>query len=64
MLGAIATGAFPLVYLIVLLIMCCVRGKNRLEDELLPAWKDKIGEAIRVRERRRWEKKHPNERKE
>ena len=27
-------------------------------DELLPDWKEKAEEAIRVRQRRRWEKQH------
>ena len=40
------------------LIMLLVRGKRALENDLLPKAKDSVEEAVRVRARRRWEKKH------
>ena len=44
--------------MLVLAVRYAVRGKRRLEDDLLPAWKDSAEEAIRVRQRARWEKSH------
>jgi len=48
----------PAITLIVWLVRWLRRGKDKLEDELLPDWKEKAEEAIRVRQRRRWEKQH------
>ena len=38
-----------------------MRGKTKLEEDVFPKWKENISEAIRVRERKRWEKEHPGE---
>lgn len=38
------------------------RGKEKLSEELLPAAKDRAEEALRVRQRRRWEKRHRDSR--
>ena len=48
----------PVITLIVWLIRLLRRGKDKMEDDILPDWKDRAEEAIRVRQRRRWEKKH------
>lgn len=46
------------VTLLAFLIALLVRGRNALEKELLPKAREGVEEAIRVRARRRWEKKH------
>ncbi len=40
------------------LIRLLVRGKTALEEDLLPRAKESVEEAVRVRARKRWEKKH------
>ena len=59
LLGAVIAGVLPAVLLLFVLIRYAVRGKNKLEDELIPQAKERAEEAIRVRARKRWEKKHP-----
>ena len=61
MLCAIVTGLFPAGLALFVLIRGIVRGKTRLEEDVFPKWKENISEAVRVRERKRWEKKHPGE---
>lgn len=48
----------PLVTAIVIVVRLLKRGKEGLEEDVLPKLKDSAGEAIRVRQRRRWEKQH------
>lgn len=48
----------PGVSLLVLLIGMLKKGKTKMADDVLPQLKDKTEEAIRVRQRRRWEKRH------
>lgn len=48
----------PLVLLSILAVSGLKRGKARLEEETLPTLKERVSEAVRVRQRRRWEKKH------
>ncbi len=43
---------------VVELIRLLIRGKTALEEEVLPKAKESVEEAVRVRARRRWEKKH------
>lgn len=50
--------AVPVVTAVVALVRAAVRGKQTLEDSLIPKWKEDAEEAIRVRARRRWEKQH------
>lgn len=50
--------AVPVVTVIVVAIRWIRRGKEKLDDDVLPELKDKTEEAIRVRQRRRWEKRH------
>ena len=61
MLCAIVTGLFPAGLALFVLIRGIVRGKTKLEEDVFPKWKENISEAIRVRERKRWEKEHPGE---
>lgn len=56
-LGLAAT-VLPVVTVIVIIVRYLRRGKDKLEDDVIPKLKDGAEEAIRVRQRRRWEKKH------
>lgn len=58
LVAAIITAILPVVLLIVTAVRYFRRGKDKLEDDLLPRAKDSIAEAIRVRQRRAWEKRH------
>ena len=51
-------AAIPAVVAVVTVIQALSRGKEKLEDEWLPQLRDNAEEAVRVRQRRRWEKKH------
>ena len=48
---------FPVLALFILILDILRRGRNRLVDDVLPAWRDSAEEAVRVRRRRRWERK-------
>lgn len=48
----------PALVLIAALFRLLRRGKEKLTDEVLPGWRDGAEEFVRVRQRRRWEKKH------
>ena len=54
-------AVFPVVVAVVWLIRLLKRGKEKLGDDVLPKAKDRIGEAIRKKQRKHWEKKHPGE---
>ena len=56
-LGLISS-ALPIVTVIVIAVRYIRRGKSRLDDDLLPKLKENTQEAIRVRQRKRWEKRH------
>ncbi len=58
LLLAILLAAVPAVSLIVWLVRRIRQGRNKMANDVLPAWKDKAEEAVRVRQRRRWERKH------
>ena len=58
LLLVILAAVLPAITLIIWLVRWLRRGKDKMEDDLLPDWKEKAEEAIRVRQRRRWEKKH------
>ena len=58
LIGAMVTGVLPLVLIVIFLVRLLLRGKGKLEDELLPKTKERIGEAIRVRQRRAWERRY------
>lgn len=55
--AAIAALVLPVLTALVLIVRYAVIGKNKLEDDVLPELKDKTEEALRVRQRARWEKK-------
>ena len=61
LLAALVTGAFPVALLLLELIRSAVRGKKKLEDDMLPAAKRKSREFLREQSRRRWERRHPDE---
>lgn len=48
----------PLVVFIIVFSVLFHRAKEKLGEEVFPTWGEKIEEAIRKRQRRRWEKKH------
>ena len=48
----------PLTVLTVTTVRLLRRGKEKLADDVLPEWKDRAEEAVRVRQRRRWERRH------
>ena len=54
-------AALPVVVAVVWLIRLLKRGKEKLGEEVLPKAKDRVGEAIRKKQRKHWEKKHPGE---
>jgi len=54
---AMICAAIPAITALVWLIRLIRMGKRGLEEKVLPAVKDSAEEAIRVRQRRRWEKK-------
>lgn len=58
MLIALIAAAMPLVTAAVMLVRLVLRGKRRLKNRVLPKLRDEAEEAVRVRQRRRWEKKH------
>ena len=49
---------YPLIMLVIMVIRLFRTTKEKLEDDWIPAARDTAEEAIRVRQRRRWEKKH------
>lgn len=58
LVAAIITAILPAVLLIITAVRYFRRGKDKLEEDLLPRAKDSVAEAIRVRQRRAWEKRH------
>ena len=58
---AVVSGSFPVILLLYTAVRSAVRGKRKLETELLPGAKTRSREFFRARSRRRWEKKHPGE---
>ena len=58
---ALVTGAFPVALVIYELIRNAVRGKKKLEQDVLPSARRKSRELVREQSRRRWERRHPEE---
>ena len=52
---------FPLVIFVIYAVKTGQKWKVRMEDDILPNMKDKTEEAIRVQQRKRWERKHKTE---
>ena len=50
------------IVIVIMLVIMVIRlfrtTKEKLEDDWIPAARDTAEEVIRVRQRRRWEKKH------
>ena len=61
LLAAVISGVFPIALLFYELIRGAVKGKKKLEDEILPNTGKKSRELVRAWSRRRWERKHPEE---
>ena len=61
LLGAAVTGALPAGLVLYWVIRSLVRGKKKLQDDVLPDATAKGREFFREQSRRRWEKKHPGE---
>ena len=51
------SAAWPVLYSLWRVIQMLVHGKSKLEYELIPKAKEHAHEAVRVRKRRRWERK-------
>lgn len=54
----LAASVLPVVTAALIIIRYAKKGKDKVEDDLVPRLKENTQEAIRVRQRRRWEKKH------
>ena len=54
-------GILPEVLLVIWLAHLLSRGKRKLGEEVLPEAREKLEEAVRVQGRRRWERKHPDQ---
>lgn len=52
---------FPVLLLLVGLFRLFRRGKEKLSEDLFPKLRDTAGETLRKRQRKRWEKRHPDE---
>ncbi len=57
LLIAIMAAVYPVLSFMVWFVRLFRKGKSRLEDDVLPRVKENTEEAIRVRQRRRWERK-------
>lgn len=55
---ALFFAVLPVIMVAVVIVHYIKRGKEKIEDDVFPKLKDGAEEAIRVRQRRRWEKKH------
>ncbi len=49
---------FPIMALLVWMVRFMKQGKEKLADDYWPALRDRAAEAVRVRQRRRWERRH------
>ena len=58
LLAGTAALVLPCVTALVYAVKYAVVGKRKLEEDVLPRWRDNAEEALRVQGRRRWEKKH------
>jgi len=57
LLFTVLAAVIPIISILVWAVKLIRRGKRGLEEELMPRIKENAEEAIRVRQRRRWEKK-------
>jgi len=56
---AILAGIMPAVTVTIVLVRYIRAGRKQLAENVLPKTVERVQESIRVRQRRRWEKKHP-----
>ena len=56
LLGFLA-ALFPVIFLIHVIVRLLKRGQRNLTENILPDISDRVEEAVRVRQRRAWEKK-------
>ena len=57
-MAAMVTAVLPLVLLAIFLVRLFIRGKGKLTQDLMPRAKERVGEAIRVRQRKAWERRY------
>lgn len=55
---AMVTAVLPLVLLVLQAVRLLRRGKGELEDNFLPKVKERVGEAVRVQQRKAWERRY------
>ena len=48
----------PLCAFIIFIVKVIIYGKTLFEDEYWPAWKDRVEEDVRLKQRAKWEKEH------
>ncbi len=53
---AILSGVYPLCFLLRALLRLLRRARDRLAEDILPTAVETVGEALRIRQRRAWEK--------
>jgi len=58
LIAAMVTAVLPLVLLAIFLVRLFIRGKGKLTQDLMPRAKERVGEAIRVRQRKAWERRY------
>lgn len=64
LLVGLAACVLPAVTAVTLLVRTLRQGKEKMEDDILPNAKDRLAEAIRVQQRRAWERRHARKEKE
>ena len=58
LLLAFLTAIAPLCALVIFIVKVVIYGKTLFEDEYWPAWKDRVEEDVRLKQRAKWEKEH------
>lgn len=58
LIAAMVTAVLPLVLLAIFLVRLFIRGKGKLTQDLMPRAKERVGEAIRIRQRKAWERRY------
>lgn len=64
LIAAMVTAVLPVVLIVIFLVRLFLRGKNKMEEDLLPKAKDRVGEAIRVQQRKAWERRYGKKNKD
>lgn len=59
--AALFAGSIPLALFLFSATRLIMRGKRKLEEDFLPEARERAEEAVRIRGRRRWERKHPED---